>query len=375
MKNNVLIAPNAYKHSLSAIDAAQAIKEGFESVDWEGDLCCLPIGDGGTGTGEILMLALNAKIIKTPVENLLGRVQMVSWGWVEDTRTAIIDLASVNGIDKISDEERDPLHFTTYGTGQLIKAAIEHQAKEILLCVGGSATIDGGIGVAQALGIKFTDHKGSEILYPKDLIHLAEIDFSNVYKPVKNCTIKVLCDVQNPLLGESNAIEMYGPQKGADKNIQDQLMRALKKFNQVLEKNQLGKLEELAMGGAAGGIAGGLHVLFNAELLNGFEVVYEYLGIQDLFSNYGILITGEGKLDAQSLQGKAPYAIATKAKEFNLFTIVIAGGIEEGFEELAHPFDRIEKIKGEVDFKNTAANLKAWASNIAIELKDRLWKH
>lgn len=379
MKKNILIAPNAFKHSLNARDVSNAIKKGFQAVQWNGDLTCFPIGDGGTGTGELLIEALQADRIKTPVENLLGVIELIEWGWCDDSQLAIIDLASVNGIDKITAEQRDPLRFNTYGTGQLLKTALEKGAKKILLCIGGSATIDGGIGIAQALGVKFIDHKGMEISQPKDLIHLSEIDITNKNKLLQQCRIKVLCDVNTYFIDEENAIQLYGPQKGATAEIQHQLLKAFKRYNQILKYSGFGSLNELMMSGAAGGVAGGLNLLFKTELLNGFEVFYEAVQLESVLPQYQILITGEGKLDQQTLEGKGPFAIAEKARNFNIHTIAIAGKIEDGFEIVNTPFDEvydiISKFNDPIDFSQTASHLTALSTEIAIDLKDRLWKH
>lgn len=379
MNINVLIAPNAFKHALSAKDAAKAIQAGFEEAEWEGTLRSFPIGDGGTGTGSLLAAALDATMIKTPVENLSGMIEFVEWGWCAQQELAIIDLSAANGLHKITGSQRNPLHFTTYGTGQLIKAALQKKAKEILLCVGGSATIDGGIGIAQALGVKFIDHRGNEISTPADLIHLAEIDKSGADKQLPNCLLKVLCDVSTTFLGTENAIEIYGPQKGADADMQNLLIRSFKKYDSLLEYYGYGSIATLEMGGAAGGVAAGMKTLFNAELVNGFETFYTYTGLDKLMPDFQILITGEGKLDNQTLEGKGPYAIAQKAQHFNIKTIVVAGVIDADFNIDNSPFystyDIISNFKNASDFSQTPQFLTELGKRIANDLKDLLWKH
>jgi glycerate kinase len=379
MNTNVLIAPNAFKHSLSAPEAAKAIQLGFEQAEWKGLLRSFPIGDGGTGTGSLLAAALKATLIKTPVENLLGVIELVEWGWCAEQELAIIDLSAANGLHKITDEQKDPLHLTTYGTGQLIKAALQKKAKEILLCVGGSATIDGGIGIAQALGVKFIDHRGNEISTPVDLIHLAEIDKSGADKQLQNCSLKVLCDVNTTFLGAQNAIEVYGPQKGADTGMQNLLIRSFKKYNSLLEYYGYESIAGIEKGGAAGGVAAGMKTLFNAQLVDGFETFYTYTGLDKQMPEFQILITGEGKLDNQTLEGKGPYAIARKAQHFNIKTVVVAGVIQEDFNIDNSPFysayDIISNFKNGNDFSQTPHFLTELAKRIANDLKDHLWKH
>ncbi len=377
---NIILAPNAFKHALDAGAAAQALARGFKTAGWTGQLTPFPIGDGGTGTGKLLSQHLGAAILKTPVENLQGIIEMGWIGYVDQQQLAIVDLASVNGIDTIQTSEQNPLYFNTYGTGQLIKAALDHGATHIVLCIGGSATIDAGIGIIGALGGKFIDNKGNEITYPKDLVHLAEIEMTCFDKRIAHTTIDIICDVENTLLGADTAIKMFGPQKGASEQDMHVLQHAMQQFNKVLKNFGYTTIDQVIMGGAAGGVAAGLKALAGARLQNGISYFLKITRFDELLNNHQWVITGEGAIDLQTLKGKAPFGAAIAAKEKNLPVIAIGGIIDEGIYEQQHPFDvlfSLSEVFGENNqLPKTEENLEKMGEMIAREiLNASIWKH
>lgn len=360
---HILIAPNAFKNSLNALAVAEAIGRGLQKSKLDCSLTCFPVGDGGDGTAELIIQKLNGAVISAEAHDALGRKIPTSFGLVNNS-TAVIELANISGIRLLQSNELAPLRATTYGTGELIKYALDKGVNKIILCIGGSATVDGGTGILSALGIRFLN-KRNEILeeLPEGLINLASIDLSGLDKRIFNCELIILCDVENKLLGEAGAAKVFGPQKGASAADVQKLEAALTKLRDVT-LNETGKdIVTITSGGAAGGVAAGLSAFCNAKLVNGINYFLTITDFDTALQKADIVITGEGSIDNQTLQGKGPYGVALRAKEKNIPVIVIAGKVPlKQDAELQKYFDVLLAINNEpfeitTAIKNTKANL------------------
>jgi glycerate kinase len=326
----ILVAPNAFKEALSAKEAGEAIKGGLLRALPNSDIVVLPIADGGDGTIEVLVEATNGEFIEKEVTGPLGERVVAKFGILGDGETAVIEMARSSGLALVPKEKRNPAITTTYGVGELIRSALERGAKRILVGIGGSATNDGGAGMAQALGAKLLDKDGNELPFGGlALKDLASIDISNFHPLAKECEVIVMADVKNPLCGPEGASYVYGPQKGGTKELIEELDRALFNFAQVI-KRDLGKdILNLPGAGAAGGLGGGLVAFLNARLRPGIDVVLEKLNIEERLKGVDIVISGEGKIDGQTIFGKGPAGIAKKAKEKAIPVILLGGAVDE----------------------------------------------
>ena len=330
----IVIAPDSFKESMSAREAAEAIQEGFSKIlpsTVEYDL--IPMADGGEGTTEALMEALNAKTIATTVKDPLYRDITAKYAYASSQKIAIIEMAAASGLDLLTKEERNPLKTTTFGTGQLINHALELGAQKIILGIGGSATNDGGVGMLQALGVKFLDSNGHSI-EPGGLhlLDIQTIDTTQLNSKFKNIDMSVACDVTNPLLGENGATMIYGPQKGATAKMIPKLDTALCHYHDKI-KLQLDKdVKDIPGAGAAGGMGTALLAFLDAQLSKGIDVVLEETHFQSRIIDADLVITGEGKLDSQTIYGKTPIGVAQVAKQFNLPVIAIGGSLGEQYE-------------------------------------------
>lgn len=365
----ILVAPNAFKEALSAKEAGEAIKGGLLKALPHSDITVLPIADGGDGTIEVLVEATEGGFIEKEVTGPLGERVKASFGVLGDGKTAVIEMARASGLALVPKEKRNPAITTTYGVGELIKEALERGAKRILVGIGGSATNDGGAGMAQALGAKLLDKDGNELPFGGlALKDLASIDMSNFHPLAKDCEVIVMADVKNPLCGPKGASYVYGPQKGGTKELIEELDKALFNFAQVI-KRDLGKdILNLPGSGAAGGLGGGLVAFLDARLRPGIDVVLETLKIEEKLEGVDLVISGEGKIDGQTIFGKGPAGIAKKAKEKNIPVILLGGSIdndaeilkEEGLADALFSITR-GPISLEESIKNTREQLE-WIS-------------
>jgi len=368
---HILIAPNAFKNSLDAAKVAEAINNGLHKSKLSCTTTCFPVADGGDGTADLLIDHLGGQLITAIVEDPLIRKITSSFGWVEKNKTAIIELAAASGLRLLKADEYDPLITTTQGTGELIIEALNKDATRIILCIGGSATVDGGTGILKALGLKFFDAEGNELDdLPASLSSLAEIDITGFDKRIANTEIVILCDVENPLLGPNGAAAVFSPQKGASGKDVELLETCLTKFRDVV-LNKTGKdMATIKHGGAAGGVAASLHVFLNARLVNGIDYFLEVTGFEKELKKADMVITGEGSIDEQTLHGKGPFGVAKKAKEFSLPVIAFAGRVAIASDQLPQKyFDRLISINENVDdlqgaMKNTYVNLEKAAERL-----------
>ena len=368
---HILIAPNAFKNSLDAAKVAEAISNGLHKSKLLCTTTCFPVADGGDGTTDLLIDHLGGQLIHATVQDPLKRKITSSFGWIEKDRTAIIELAAASGLRLLKADEYDPLSTTTYGTGELIIEALNKNATKIILCIGGSATVDGGTGILNALGIKFFNAKGNQLDdLTSSLSSLAEIDITGLDKRIVNTEIIILCDVENSLLGPNGAVEVFGPQKGASGKDVELLETGLTKLRDVV-LNKAGKdMAIIKHGGAAGGVAASLHIFFNARLVNGIDYFLEVTGFEKELKKADMVITGEGSIDEQTLQGKGPLGVAKRAKEFSLPVIAFAGRVAIAPDQSSQQyFDRLIPINENMDdlkaaMKNTYMNLEKAAQRL-----------
>ena len=325
---HIVIAPNAFKHSLSGMAVATAIKAGLVESGLQATYSLCPIADGGEGMMEILVNHWRGTYQSVVVQDPLGRPIEAVYGLVNQNQTAIIELAQASGLKHLTQTERNPLQASTYGTGQLIKAALDAGAREFLIGVGNSATVDGGTGLLQALGARFYDNNHQLLgLGAAPLAHLARIDLTALDPRLTQSNVTVVCDVDNPLLGDFGAARVFGPQKGADEATVTILETALAQLAAIIQKQLNKEIATWPHGGAAGGTAAGLAACLNAHLVPGTEYILQKTDFNHLLQKAHLLITAEGGLDEQTLAGKGPYGVAKLAKNLKIPVIVLAGQI------------------------------------------------
>ena len=377
----ILISPNSFKHSLDATDVALAIQKGFLQSKLDCTCTCLPIGDGGDGTGTLIIDHFEGEIIESLVHDALGREIGASFGLIDGGKTAVIEMANASGIRLLQSKELNPSIATSFGTGEQIKAALEKGVKKLIIAMGGSATVDGACGILKALGIRFLDKKGEELAsLPENLIDLDSIDLSLLDKRILNCEVIVLCDVDNLLLGNEGTAAIFGPQKGASKEDVKKLDKALSKLSEVTLKQTGKNMASIKHGGTAGGAAAGLYAFLNAKLVNGIDYFLELTNFSSSLEKADLVITGEGSIDEQTLQGKGPFGVAHRAKLKDLPVIAFAGKAPlEVNSDLQKYFDVISAIGNEpadlaTALKYTAANLTRTAENLGNLLALKLQK-
>ncbi|WP_105599775.1 glycerate kinase [Cronobacter sakazakii] len=368
----IVIAPDSFKESLSAMDVAKAIEAGFREIYPQAHYVCVPMADGGEGTVEAMVAATGGQIITTPVTAPLGNKVDGFFGLLGDGETAVVEMAAASGLHLVPTAQRDPRITTSYGTGELILAALERGVKAIIIGIGGSATNDGGAGMMQALGARFLDGEGCE-LAPGGaaLARLERLDLSALDPRLAQVSVTAACDVDNPLCGEKGASAVFGPQKGATPEMVSELDTALRRFGEQLEA-ATGKAIISAPGaGAAGGMGAALLGMLNAELRPGIEIVIESLGLAQAVRDADLVITGEGRLDSQSIHGKTPVGVARVAKQFQRPVVAIAGSLtpdyqivhEHGIDAAFSVIDRIVTLQEALD--DAERNLRVTARNVA----------
>ncbi|HEX9513869.1 MAG TPA: glycerate kinase [Puia sp.] len=324
----VLIAPNAFKNSLDAEGAACAIRDGLERSQLPCICECFPIGDGGDGTGELIIKKCGGSLVSGDVHDPLGRSLSTSFGLIDEGKTAVIEMANASGLRLLKPTELGPLRAHSFGTGEQIRLALGQGATRIIIGMGGSATVDGGTGILKALGIRFLGKKGDELSsLPEDLVRLATIDVSRLDHRISKCEIIVLCDVDNLLLGEQGAASVFGPQKGATPEAVIKLESSLRQLAAVTLRQTGKDIAGIKYGGTAGGAAAGLYAFLNAKLVNGIDYYLQLTGFDKALEQADLVITGEGSIDEQTLQGKGPFGVAYKAKEKGLPVLAIAGKV------------------------------------------------
>lgn len=338
----ILIAPNAMKGSISAFGFADAIAEGLLKASDSFELVKCPLADGGDGTLEVLINALSGIFVPVKVHDPLGRMINSRFGWLSESKCAIIEMAEASGIRLMTVGDLNPMIATSRGTGELILEAIKRGAKKIILGIGGSATIDGGLGMLKALGFRITDVDENEVAEGGNgLIRVARVIADNVPGELFKCEIVIASDVTNPLLGENGAAEIFGPQKGASRQMIGDLESGLKNFVTALGQFSTIDLTGIVGGGAAGGIAIPLIAFCNARIVSGAGLIFDLTGVFDKMKDCDLVITGEGCIDLQTIQGKGPAVIAVAARQAGIPVIAIGGTVKA---EASHLFDGIFSI-------------------------------
>ncbi|MCK6189212.1 MULTISPECIES: glycerate kinase [unclassified Pseudomonas] len=337
----IIIAPDSFKDSLSAEGVAQAIAQGLAQVWPDAQLVQCPMADGGEGTVDAVLAACNGELRRERVRGPLGATVEARWGWLAGSHTAIIEMAEASGLQLVAPSQRDACISSTFGTGELIRAALDAGAQRVILAIGGSATNDGGAGAMQALGVQLFDAQ-DQTLAPGGLAlaHLARISLAQVDPRLAQVRVEIAADVNNPLCGPHGASAIFGPQKGANPYQVQQLDAALGHFAdccaQVLPKD----VREEPGSGAAGGLGFAAKAFLGAQFRAGVDVVAELVGLDEAVRGADLVITGEGRFDAQTLRGKTPFGVARIARRHNVPVIVIAGTLGDGYEQMyAHGVD------------------------------------
>ncbi|NCB55948.1 MAG: glycerate kinase [Gammaproteobacteria bacterium] len=372
----IVIAPDSYKESLSAMEVAIQIEAGFREIYPDAEYIKLPVADGGEGTVDAMVAATGGRQINVSVTGPTGKPVLAHFGITGNQQCAVIEMASASGLECIPPEERNPLITTSYGTGELIKAALDLGVTEFIIGLGGSATNDGGAGMLQALGIHLLDKAGHDIgKGGQCLSELEYVDVSGMDPRLKQCRITVACDVTNPLTGPQGASAIFGPQKGANPAMVRFLDENLKHYAEVIAR-QTGKDVEFAPGaGAAGGLGAALLAFLNAELRSGIEIVTEAVELEKAIMDADLVITGEGRIDSQSIKGKVPVGVARLAKRHNKPVIGIAGSLSADVAVVyEHGIDCVFSVLNKVcsldeALNDAAANVRLTARNIAATLR------
>jgi glycerate kinase len=330
----ILLAPNSLKGSLDAWEVASALARGFAAGCPGAEIVELPVADGGDATAAVLVRALGGRLESAQVTDALGRECTASWGLLPDG-TAVVDVASASGIARLGSEERDPWTATSFGTGQLLVAAVEHGCRNVTVGVGGSATVDGGAGLLEAVGVRLLDGEGRPIPRgARGLGSLARIDRSSLHSGVHDASITVACDVKSPLLGPAGAARQFGPQKGATPEMVERLEAGLERVAAVIDAEFGIDVRSAARGGAAGGIAAALHGVLGAELVDGIDLVLRRVDFDAKVEGADVVVTAEGRLDTQTLSNKGPYGVAVAARRHAVPVVIIAGSVVDapGFD-------------------------------------------
>jgi len=345
----IVIAPDSFKGSLTALEVCEAAARGIEAIDPEIEVVEVPMADGGEGTVQSLVDATGGSLITERVTGPLGEPVDAIYGLLGDDESAVIEMAAASGLPLVPDEQRDPLKTTTYGTGELIAAALDEGRRKLIVGIGGSATTDAGAGMAQALGVRLLDEDGEQIGYGgAELARLSTIEMSGADPRLQDAEIRVACDVDNPLYGERGAAHVYGPQKGASPEDVEVLDENLRHFADVVQRDLGLDVRDIPGAGAAGGLGAGLVAFCGASLEPGIEIVIDAADLPSAMKGADLCITGEGAVDASTAYGKTPAGVTSVAVREGVPVIAIAGGVafdavslhDRGFDALASILNR-----------------------------------
>ncbi|MDW2744114.1 glycerate kinase [Atlantibacter subterraneus] len=372
----IVIAPDSWKECLTALEVATAIEDGFRQIFPDAEMVKIPMADGGEGTVEAMVAATQGRIVNLRVTGPLGEPVDAFYGLSGDEQQAFIEMAAASGLESVPPARRDPRITTSWGTGELIRHALDAGVRHIIIGLGGSATNDGGAGMVQALGAQLLDKQSEPLGFGGDaLSQLARIDISQLDKRLAECRIEAACDVTNPLTGEEGATAIFGPQKGATPEMIKQLDNALTHYGQIIERDLDKSVMTLKGGGAAGGMGVALYAFCGADLRQGIEIVTEALALDAAVRDADLVITGEGRIDSQSIHGKVPIGVARVAKRYVIPVIGIAGSLTADVEVVYdHGLDAIFSVIPRIctldeALENAAENLRMNARNIAAVIK------
>lgn len=374
----IVLAPDSYKNSLTAKEVAESMRRGFEKVYPDAEYLNVPMADGGEGTVQSLVDAKDGKIVTETVTNPLGKPTQAHYGLIDED-VAVIEMAEASGIQYINQFTQNPYITTTFGTGQLMRSAIKNGAKTIIIGIGGSATNDGGAGMAQALGAHLLDENNEELQYGGAMLaKLEKIDISEMMPELKGVKVIIASDVTNPLTGPNGASHVFGPQKGASDEMVEFLDDALSHYARIIKRDLQKDLETTPGAGAAGGLGAGLLAFTNSQMRSGVDIVIDYTGLKEKVQDADIVVTGEGQIDFQTKFGKTPIGVAKATKAVNPKTtvIAIAGSVGEKISEL-YPLGidaiftcvpGVEELSKAI--QDTDKNLQQVSENIARLIKN-----
>ena len=328
----IVVAPQAFKGSLSATEVGNSMIKGIENVIEDSNNILVPVADGGDGTLETLVESSKGEINSIKVTGPLCEQQDAAWGALGRNKTAIIEMARSSGLALVPSNKLNPLIATTYGLGEVISDALNRGYRDFIIGIGGSATNDGGAGMAQALGIRLLDSKGNELAFGgESLSKLSTIDMTGIDSRIKESNFAIACDVNNPLTGPEGASAIYGPQKGATPKMVNILDKALTNFAYIVEKHLGTEIDQVEGAGAAGGLGGGLIAFLNGKLRKGVDIVLDFVELDKALVGANLVITGEGQLDFQTIYNKAPIGVAKRAKNLGIPVIAISGSLGKNF--------------------------------------------
>jgi len=373
----IVIAPDSFKESLSAQEVAEKIEAGFKAIYPGAHYVKLPMADGGEGTVEAMVAATGGRTVAVQVTGPLDTPVEAFYGVTGDETTAVIEMAAASGLALVPSELRNPLKTTSFGTGELIRRALDDGLRRLIIGIGGSATNDGGAGMLQALGVKFLEQNGrQEIGFGGGALEaLAEIDPSGLDPRLQECHVLVACDVDNPLIGPRGASAVFGPQKGASPEMVARLDENLGHFARLVNRDLHRDIAAVPGAGAAGGMGAALMAFLDAELRPGVEIVIEAIGLDDALAGADLVITGEGRIDGQTIYGKAPAGVARLAKQHGLPVIGFAGSLTPEAEVVyEHGLDAIFSVVNRPcslgqAFSDAGHNLRMTARNVAATIK------
>ena len=372
----IVIAPDSYKESLTALEVATEIEAGFREVFPDAKYVKLPMADGGEGTVAAMVDATGGTRVEVVVTGPLGEPVVACYGLTGDGNTAIIEMAAASGLALVPPALRNPWKTTSFGTGELVKAALDAGVNHLIIGIGGSATNDGGAGMLQALGVKLQDLSGREIGFGGGkLANLDHIDISSMDVRLKSCRIEAACDVNNPLTGPKGASAVFGPQKGATPEMVAGLDTNLIRYASVINRDLGVQVESVPGAGAAGGMGAALLAFLGAQLRPGIEIVMEAVGLEAAVKDADLVITGEGRIDSQTIHGKTPIGVARLAKRFGKPVIGIAGCLSADAGVVhAHGIDAIFSVLSQIGtveeaLMNAAVNVRTASRNVAAILK------
>lgn len=370
---NVTIAIDSFKGSLSSLEAGRAVEAGIRGVFPDASVSVRPLADGGEGTVETLVNGMGGEPVSVTVTGPLGDPVSCRYGILPETKTAILEMSGAAGITLVSPSMRNPLKTTTYGVGEVIRDAIRRGMRKFIVGIGGSATNDGGIGMLQALGFGILDSGGNQVPFgAAGLAHIASIDVSHVLPELSECTFRIACDVTNPLCGENGASAVYGPQKGASENMIKDMDQWLKSFAALSHRYFPDSDADFPGCGAAGGLGFAFRTFTNAVLESGIRIILEETRLRDYVKDADLIVTGEGRLDGQTVMGKAPIGVARIAKEFGKPVIAFSGSVtpdaiacnEAGIDAFFPILRTIVTLEEAMDRETARKNLSDTASQI-----------
>lgn len=373
----ILIAPDSFKETLSAKEVCDGIESSFKKVFKNAIISKIPLADGGEGTVQALVDSSNGNIIKAEVLDPLEKPIEAFYGILGDKKTAVIEMASASGLELLNENEKNPLETTSYGFGQLINHALNKGIKNFILGLGGSATNDCGIGMLQALGVKFFDEDKNliPIVAAKYIKDIHSFDLNGLNEKFKDCSIKVACDVKNPLCGKNGASFVFGAQKGASEDEIKFLDKSILDFSKLCENEFNKQTKNIEGCGAAGGLGFALITFLNASLESGIDIVMKQVNLEAEIKDSDLVITGEGKIDSQTINGKTPIGVAKLAKKYDKKVLAICGCLGQGYEVVyEHGIDMVFDITTssnsfEIIKKESKNSLEKVSLNIAKSLK------